>query len=111
MAIYQDTLVAGNRVLYISGQTPNTGEEVSEDIYTQMDVVLGKIVELLQINNLKINSIVKMNIYLTDRKYLLAMREKISEVFGEHKPTCSLIIVAGLVNENFKVEIDAIASI
>lgn len=31
-AIYQDTVISSNKVLYISGQTPNRGDEISDDI-------------------------------------------------------------------------------
>lgn len=111
MAIYQDTQISSTKVLYISGQTPNQGEELSLDINEQVDVVLQKIITILKNNNLSITNLVKMTIYITDREYLPAIRERISLAFKDHKPTCTLVVVAGLVNEKFKVEIDGIASI
>lgn len=110
MAIYQDTMISSNKVLYISGQTPNNGDEISDDIYIQLDVVISKIDTLLKNNGLTVTDLVNINIYLTDREYLLPMREKLTAYFNGHTPTSSLVIVAGLVNEKFKVEIDAIAS-
>lgn len=111
MAIYQDALVSKNEVLYISGQTPSKGDFVSESINDQLDVVLDKIVSILNAHQLKIENLVKITIYITSRDYLKAIRDKISERFGEHKPTCTLLIVSGLVDEKFKVEIDAVASL
>lgn len=111
MSIYQDTRIAGSQSLYISGQTPLKNNEIPVAIEGQLDIVLEKIKTLLDENMLTVNELVKITIYLTDVSYLSAVREKLADFIGDPKPTATLVVVAGLIDPAFKVEIDAIASL
>lgn len=111
MMIYQHTRIAGNQALYISGQTPMKANQTPKDIETQLDNVLEKIGFLLEENRLTVNELVKLTIYITDVSYLGAVRAKLAKFIGEPKPTATLVVVAGLIDPDFKVEIDGIASL
>lgn len=110
MKIYQNTKIASNISLYISGQTPSKIDYTPQSIEEQTEVVLEKITAALHENNLTVESLVKITIYITDVSYLAGVRSKLAEFVGESKPTATLVVVAGLIDPNFKVEIDGIAA-
>ncbi|MCA5013749.1 MULTISPECIES: RidA family protein [unclassified Enterococcus] len=110
MAIYQNTKIAGSKSLYISGQTPSKDGFTPETISEQMDIVLEKIHAALEENGLTVEELVKITIYLTHVDHLSGAREKLAAFVGSSKPTATLVIVAGLIDPAFKVEIDGIAA-
>ncbi|EOL50388.1 RidA family protein [Enterococcus caccae] len=110
MQIYQNTKIAGNQTLYISGQTPNKDEYTPQNIEDQTEFVLEKITTALHEHNLTVENLVKITIYITDVSYLSGVRSKLAEFVGESKPTSTLVVVAGLIDPAFKVEIDGIAA-
>jgi 2-iminobutanoate/2-iminopropanoate deaminase len=57
-----------------------------------------------------LDDIVKLNVYLTDRSQRLALVEVRREYVSHHPPSTT-VIVAGLVEEELLVEIDAIAMV
>lgn len=111
MAIYQDSLIVNPPLLLISGQTPQQGDLIPETIEEQLDIVINKIDAIIKANNAQKQNVVKMGIYITDNAYLSAVREKITDYLQDIKPVMTLIVVAGLVNDSFKVEIDATVAI
>jgi enamine deaminase RidA (YjgF/YER057c/UK114 family) len=72
---------------------------------------LKKIEEHLSANQLSWSSVVKMTVFLTDAAYLAAVRTAFTTILAENKPAMSLVIVAGLVAPEFKVEIEAQATL
>lgn len=110
MAIYQNSKIAGNKTLYISGQTPSKNNSTPETIAEQMDIVIEKIAATLEEYDLTADDLVKINIYITDTAYLQTVREKLAEFVGDSKPTATLVVVAGLIDPAFKIEIDGIAT-
>lgn len=111
MKIYSDSTVVNTPLLVISGQTPQNRDYIPASIEEQLDIVINKIDKLIRINNASIEKIVKMNVYITERTSLETVREKLSLFYGHNKPAMTLIIVAGLVNPKFKIEIDAIVGL
>lgn len=110
MAIYTDSKIAQGPFLFISGQTPSQDGATPEDPQEQTAIVLKKIEEHLSANQLSWSSVVKMTVFLTDAAYLSAVRTAFTAILAENKPAMSLVIVAGLVSPEFKVEIDAQAT-
>ena len=110
MAIYTDTKIAQGPFLFISGQTPSQDGAIPEDPQEQTTIVLKKIEQLLSANQLTWSSVVKMTVFLTDAAYLAAVRTAFTTILAENKPAMSLVIVAGLVAPEFKVEIEAQAT-
>ncbi|MGX7150204.1 RidA family protein [Enterococcus ureasiticus] len=110
MQIYQNTKIASNKSLYISGQTPSKEGLTPQSIEEQTEVVLEKITAALHEHDLTVDDLVKITIYITDISYLLSVRSVLADFIGESKPTATLVVVAGLIDPDFKVEIDAIAA-
>lgn len=110
MPIYTNSLVSNAPFLFISGQTPEENENIPDSAKEQTYVVLKKISSVIAENDLDLSNLVKMNVYITDSSYLVDVRAAFTEILGEIKPTMTLVVVSGLINSQFKVEIDAIAS-
>jgi len=106
MPIYSSSLVSNAPFLFISGQTPEENTNIPDSIKDQTHIVLQKINSLIAEHNLDLTNLVKMNVYITDSSYLADIRSVFTEIFGEIKP----VVVAGLINEQFKIEIDTTAS-
>ncbi|GAA5421475.1 RidA family protein [Tetragenococcus halophilus] len=110
MPIYTNSLVSNAPFLFISGQTPEENNNIPDSIQDQTHIVLQKINSLIAEHNLDLTNLVKVNVYITDASYLPDVRSVVTEIFGEIKPAVTLVVVAGLINEQFKIEIDATAS-
>ena len=110
MAIYTNSLVSDGPFLFISGQTPEENGNTPEDVKAQTLVTLQKICTTVTAHQLKLSNIVKINVYITDASYLADVRSAFTEVFGEIKPTMTLVVVSGLIDKRFKIEIDAIVN-
>ncbi|WP_461203127.1 RidA family protein [Enterococcus sp. N342-3-1-2] len=109
--MYSDTRIAHGPILFISGQTPQQEAETPDDIYTQTKIVLHKIQIILQQHEIDWSSIGKMTVFITDAADLSGLREAFTDILGETKPAMSLVVVAGLIDPSFKVEIDAQAEL
>lgn len=72
--------------------------------------MLDKITAALKEHHLTVNNLVKITIYITGVGYLPGERSKLIESVGESKPTSTLVVGAGLIDPDFKVEIDRIAA-
>ncbi|MDU5509095.1 RidA family protein [Enterococcus gilvus] len=107
MDIYSDSIITDSPLLIISGQTPQKDTFIPEDITEQLQIVVGKIASLIDDTGARSENIVKMNVYLTDAAFLEPLRTALVNFYGENKPAMTVVIVAGLVNPKFKVEIDA----
>ncbi len=111
MAIYQNSIIVNQPLLLISGQTPQKEEFIPDLIEDQLDIVIAKIDAILKENNAEISNIAKMNIYITDREYLYAVRSKLSNYLKDTKPAMTLVVVSSLIDPLFKVEMDAAVSL
>lgn len=111
MAIYQNSVVVNQPLLLISGQTPQKDDVIPDSIEEQLEIVLSKIKTIIEENNCELAKIAKMNVYITDRAYLSAVRDKFTSHLQTIKPAMTLVIVSGLVHPAFKVEIDAVVSL
>ncbi len=112
---YSNGIAAQGEQICVSGQIGwNEREEiVSPDFAEQTAQALRNIVAILRAAGAKPEHIVRMTWYVTDkREYQAAMREigaAYREIIGDHYPAMTLVQVAGLLEENAKVEIEASA--
>ena len=99
-----------NGLLYTSGQIALTkdGVMIENDIKKQTRQIFANIKALLEDNETSIDSIIKINIYLTDMKNFGIVNVIMAEFFGDHKPVRSTVEVAGLP-KNALIEMDCIA--
>ena len=110
------TYVRGIRTgdtLYISGTTARNSEAQCGSPMSQLRVVLGRIVSMVESEGGTSSDIVKITTYVTDRSHWWPIKGEQVEIFEEffkgEYPTNSVIEVSGLLQDGLHVEIEAIA--
>jgi enamine deaminase RidA (YjgF/YER057c/UK114 family) len=93
-------VISGQVGMALDGTVPDTGGG-------QIDQALTNLRAVLEANAMTPANIVKTTVFLTDRALLGAFRAARTAVFGEHAPASTLLIVAGLADPRFVVEIEA----
>ena len=107
---YTHVIKAGNTV-YIAGQTAQNdkGEIVGADITTQARRVMENLGIALASAGADFSHVVKTNIFVTDARFREAIGVVRREYFTGKMPTSTFVVVAGLANPAYLVEIEAIA--
>ncbi|HYF06728.1 MAG TPA: RidA family protein [Acetobacteraceae bacterium] len=96
------------RRLVISGQIGVTPDgTILEDPAQQVEQALANIGAILKAHGMAVSNVVKMTVFLTDPALIGAWRAKRSAWLGGHAPASTLLIVAGLADPRFKVEVEA----
>lgn len=112
---YNNAILAHGRVLAIAGQIGwnERGEFVSDDFAEQAQQALRNIAAIVLEAGGTPEDIVRMTWYVTDKsEYVRASRElgrAYREMMGSHYPAMSLVVVAALLEDRAKVEIEATA--
>lgn len=112
---YANGVVAEGRHVHIAGQIGWTAEAklVSADFVAQVEQALSNIVQVLAAAGGKPEHIVRLTWYLPDKSEYMSRQKEIGaayrRVIGRHYPAMSAIVVAGLIEEGAKVEIEATA--
>jgi 2-iminobutanoate/2-iminopropanoate deaminase len=97
------------RTVYLSGQLGMAMDgSVPADCEGQAALVWTNIAAQLRALGMSLDNIVKVTTILPDRADLAASRAARNAAMGERKPA-STLIVAGLVDAKFKIEIEVIA--
>jgi len=101
-----------NGFLYSSGQIALTpeGKMLENDIKKQTRQIFANLRAILEDNGGSIESIIKINIFLTDMNDFGIVNVLMAEEFGDHKPVRSTVEVAGLP-KNAMIEMDIIAKV
>ena len=108
-------LTEGGRLLFIAGQVAWDREQriVSADIVDQFDRALGNVITVVTEAGGKPEQIARLVIYVTDKA---AYRERMKEIgaryrarMGRYFPAMVLVEVAGLLEDDAKIEIEGIA--
>lgn len=99
----------GSRTLYLSGQIPaDKNGNVPEGIEAQSRLVWLNIAAQLRAAGMTLDNLVKITTILSDHGDLAATRAARQEILGDRRPA-STLIVGGLANPAWKIEIEAIA--
>ena len=113
---YANGVVAEGRTVFVGGQVgwnPETGEFETDDFVAQARQALQNVARVLAEAGAEPRHVVRMTWYLTDRREYLESERTLGaayrQVFGRHFPAMSAVIVAGLVEERAKVEIEVTA--
>jgi enamine deaminase RidA (YjgF/YER057c/UK114 family) len=112
---YANGIAAEGRQVYIAGQIGWTAEAklVSDDFVEQVEQALTNVLKVLAEAGGEPAHLVRMTWYLTDKSEYMARQKEIGaayrRVIGRHFPVMSAIIVAGLIEDGAKVEIEATA--
>lgn len=108
----QGILAEGGKLLFIAGQTASdaNGNVVGKgDIKAQTRQVFDNIKAVLEAAGGSFDNMVMTTTYITDRKYREGYNEVRRDIYKKDPPTSTLVIVSGLANEDYMIEIAGIA--
>jgi reactive intermediate/imine deaminase len=112
---YSHAVAFTGRMVVISGQVPVDGQGglVGQgDPEAQVRQVFRNLAAGLAATGASMDQVVKLTVYLTDLADLEAFRRVRDEYIAlDTPPASSLVQVSGLVNPQFRVEIEALAAI
>ena len=113
---YANGVAAEGRLVFTAGQigwNPETGAFETDAFAAQTAQALRNIVRVLAEAGAEPRHVVRLTWYVTSRdEYLSSARElgaAYREIFGRHFPAMAVVVVAGLLEERAKVEIEATA--
>jgi len=97
------------RLVFVSGQVPeDENEKVPSDFRAQAELAWKNVEIQLKAADMSLKDIVKFTVYLSDRKYRKENYEVRHKILGDHQPAMT-IIITGIYDEQWLLEIDAIA--
>ena len=108
---YTHVIKAGNTI-YLAGQTPQdeNGQAVGRgDITAQAVKVFENIKTALASAGAGFGDLVKITVYITDPRYREAVGEVRRRYIGNELPASTLVVVAGLANPDYLLEIEGVA--
>jgi enamine deaminase RidA (YjgF/YER057c/UK114 family) len=103
--------------LHIGGQIGWNAEQmfVAKDFVGQMEQALRNIAAIVDAAGGRVEHIVRLTWYVTDKREYLARSREVGEayrrVMGRHFPAMTMVVVAGLVEDEALVEIEAVAEL
>ena len=106
---------AGGRLLFVAGQIGWNKEQeiVSEDFVTQFDWALRNVVEVVNEAGGEPQQIARLVLYVTNKREYIDRCEDVGKCYrahlGKHFPAMALVEVKSLLDDQAKVEIEAIA--
>lgn len=101
---------ASRRLLFISGQIPETREgEVPDDVEDQCRLIWQHITSCLRSANMDVTDLVKVTTYLSSRDLAAVNTQVRLDVLGDHSPALT-VIIAGIFDPKWKLEIEAVAA-
>jgi enamine deaminase RidA (YjgF/YER057c/UK114 family) len=99
-----------HRLLFISGQIPESATgEVPKGFPAQAKLVWANVLAQLEAAGMSINNLVKVTTFLSSREFSLPNREARKEALGAHTPALT-VVIAGIFDEKWLLEIEAIAA-
>jgi len=113
---YANGIAAEGRIVFVAGQigwNPQTCAFETDDFVGQVGQALRNVRAVLDEAGARPEHLARVTWYITDRAAYLADTRAIGrawrESFGRHYPAMTLVVVAGLLEERAKVEIEATA--
>lgn len=108
---YSHAVTAEGRVVYVAGQLPISadGAVSGTTAEAQAEQVFANLIAVLRAASATLEDVVKTTVYLIDRNDREAVGRVRAAHFGADPPANTLLIVSGLADPRYLVEIDAIA--
>jgi enamine deaminase RidA (YjgF/YER057c/UK114 family) len=112
---YANGIAATGRQVYVAGQIGwnAQGQFESDDFVAQVEQALRNITAVLAEAGAGPQHITRMTWYILDKREYLARARDVGaayrRVIGKHFPAMTLVVVAGLLEDRAKVEIEATA--
>ena len=110
-------MLARDGTLYIGGQIGWTADQVfaTHDFIGQMEQALQNIVAVVETAGGQISDITRLTWFVINKAEYVARQREVGEVYrrvlGRHFPAMSMLVVAGLVEDEALLEIEAAAFI
>ncbi len=99
-----------SRILFVSGQIPAAVDgSVPESFEEQSRLAWRNVVAQLRSAGMTLDNLVKVTIFLSDRKYITDYRRTRDEALGGRKVALTTIIT-GIFDEKWLLEIEAVAA-
>ena len=114
---YTNGVAGEGRQVFVAGQVGWNAyaEFESDNFVAQVEQALSNVIQVLRKAGGKPSHLVRLNWYLIDKAEYVARQKEVGEayrrVIGRHFPAMTLLIVAGLLEQGAKVEIEATAVI
>jgi len=113
---YANGIAAEGRLILTAGQigwNPETCQFETDDFAEQTAQALKNVMGVLREAGAEPRHVVRLTWYITDKAAYLAAQREIGkvyrEVMGRHFPAMAVVVVAGLLEERAKVEIEGTA--
>lgn len=115
---YSNGISSRGRVVSVAGQVgwnPKTGKFETDDFVKQVRQALENVVAVLRAGSAQPEHLVRVVWYVVDRDAYAASRKALGavwhDVMGEYYPAMTLVVVAGLLEPQALVEIEAVAMV
>lgn len=114
---YANGILADGRMLFTGGQIGWNENQVfeSRDFVGQLGQTLANIAAIVRAAGGEVTDIVRLTWFITDKQAYVATQREAGEayrrVMGRHFPAMSVVVVAGLIEDEALVEIEATAII
>jgi enamine deaminase RidA (YjgF/YER057c/UK114 family) len=114
---YANGMLTEDGTLHIGGQIGWNMDQVFEtrDFVGQMEQTLANIRAIVEEAGGTVSDIVRLTWFITDKREYLARQKDVGaayrRVFGRHFPAMSVVVVAGLIEDDALIEIEATARI
>lgn len=105
---YSRAVVAGHHV-YVSGTAPipADGSDPPESVYEQTRLCLEIVLAALAEAGARAEDVVRTRLYVVDEEEFDEVGRAHGEVFGEIRPATTGIVVKGLLDPRWRVEVEA----
>lgn len=112
-AHYSHGVLGNGQWLFVAGQIPIAadGELVAPDAAAQAEQVLDNLRAVVEAAGGTLDDVVKTTVYIVDHDDRAAVGAARRKYFGDPPPANALVVVKGLADPRFLVEIEAIALI
>lgn len=98
------------RLLFVSGQIPVAKDgSLAGDFTTQARQAWANVEAQLRTAGMTLDNVVKVTIFLADRRHAMENRAVRQEVLGERAPALT-VIITGIFDESWLIEIEAVAA-
>jgi 2-iminobutanoate/2-iminopropanoate deaminase len=103
-------VIGASRLLFVSGQVPADAEGwVPKDFRSQCRLAWANVRSQLEAAGMSFDDLVKVTVFLSDRRYRQENYEVRSEVLGKRSPALT-IVICGIYDEEWLLEIEAVAA-
>lgn len=112
---YANGILSADGTLYIGGQIGWTADQKFEthDFIGQMEQALRNIVAVVETAGGQVTDITRLTWFILDKSEYMARQSEIGAVYravlGRHFPAMSMLVVAGLIEDEALLEIEATA--